>query len=207
MEIKRVVEPSLQENTYVIIHENDCVIIDPGSDDDNILAQIHKLIAGKRLRAVLYTHCHFDHIRGGRFFNVDQYMSDEDIEQVPLQSSKAKMLWGVDFKEPSNLKPLTKEMILGIFDFTVFSTPGHTVGSVCFVLNKSKKLGLSTPVMFSGDTLFKGNYGRLDLGGDGNQMRMSLKFLSTMPPETVFYPGHGDSSTIQAELHWLKTIP
>ncbi|MBN1175487.1 MBL fold metallo-hydrolase [Candidatus Woesearchaeota archaeon] len=207
MDIKRVVEPSLQENTYVLISEDDCVIIDPGSDDDTILAQIHKLIAGKRLRGVLYTHCHFDHIRGGRYFNADQYMSEEDIDDLPLQSSRAKMMWGVDFKEPENIKPLTKQIILGGFNFTVFQTPGHTNGSVCFVLNKSQKLNLSNPVMFSGDTLFKGTYGRIDLGGNGAQMTASLKFLSTLPPETVFYPGHGESSTIGAELRWLKTIP
>ena len=80
----------------------------------------------------------------------------------------------------------------GGLTFQVLSTPGHTPGSVCL---------LCETVLFSGDTLFAGSYGRTDfLGGSSRDMAASLKRLSMLPPETRVLPGHGPSSTIEEEL-------
>ena len=76
--------------------------------------------------------------------------------------------------------------------FQVLATPGHTPGSVCLLCEN---------VLFSGDTLFAGSYGRTDfLGGSSRDMAASLKRLSKLPPETRVLPGHGASSTIEEEL-------
>ena len=76
--------------------------------------------------------------------------------------------------------------------FQVLSTPGHTPGSVCLLCEN---------VLFSGDTLFAGSYGRTDFpGGSSRDMAASLKRLSSLPPETRVLPGHGPSSTIEEEL-------
>ena len=76
--------------------------------------------------------------------------------------------------------------------FQVLATPGHTPGSVCLLCEN---------VLFSGDTLFAGSYGRTDfLGGSSRDMSASLKRLSKLPPETRVLPGHGASSTIEEEL-------
>ena len=77
-------------------------------------------------------------------------------------------------------------------------TPGHTEGSTCFYLPQDG-------VLFSGDLLFAGNVGRIDLpGGDAGQMEMSLARIATIPPATRVFPGHGPATTIGDELHWLR---
>ena len=200
MEVRCITDPEMKENAYVLIEGDDCLLIDPGSDDDFVMRDIHKMLSGKRLKAIVYTHNHFDHLRGGRHFDVDQYMSEDDINELPLQTARAKSFWGVEFKEPRELTPLNEEMDIGRFHFRTIPTPGHTTGSVCLFFEKEN-------VLFTGDTLFKRTYGRTDLGGDDSQMRSSLKKLAKLPPKTLIYPGHGDYSTIEDEIDWIEAIP
>jgi glyoxylase-like metal-dependent hydrolase (beta-lactamase superfamily II) len=78
-------------------------------------------------------------------------------------------------------------------DIAVLPTPGHTKGSVCLYLE-------GEGVLFSGDTLFRAGYGRLDLyGGDLHSMIESLKKLFTLPQGVKVYPGHGGATTIGEE--------
>jgi len=85
-------------------------------------------------------------------------------------------------------------------DVVAMHTPGHTEGSTCFYLASEKAL-------FSGDVLFKGNVGRIDLpGGDARAMEKSLARIAELPADTRVYPGHGDLTTIGAELTWLRTF-
>src|SRR5207248_896290 len=77
-------------------------------------------------------------------------------------------------------------------------TPGQTEGSTCFHLPDHGAL-------FSGDVVFAGNVGRVDLpGGDAAQMEKSLQRVAGLPPETKVYPGHGPTTTLGAELPWLR---
>ncbi|MBI2982643.1 MAG: MBL fold metallo-hydrolase, partial [Chloroflexi bacterium] len=77
-------------------------------------------------------------------------------------------------------------------------TPGHTEGSTCFYLP-------AEGILFSGDVLFSGNVGRVDLpGGDPRQMEASLRRVAALPPRTRVYPGHGPPTTIGDELGWLR---
>ena len=77
-------------------------------------------------------------------------------------------------------------------------TPGHTEGSTSFYLPKEATL-------FSGDLLFRGNVGRVDLpGGDARQMEASLARVAALPTATRVYPGHGPATTVGAELPWLR---
>ncbi len=82
----------------------------------------------------------------------------------------------------------------------VLHTPGHTEGSVCLV---SRDAG----VVFSGDTLFPGGWGRVDLpGGDADAMVESLRRLATLPDGLRVLPGHGRATTIGAERPWLELV-
>jgi hydroxyacylglutathione hydrolase len=82
----------------------------------------------------------------------------------------------------------------------VLHTPGHTEGSVCLA---SREAG----VVFSGDTLFPGGWGRVDLpGGDADAMVESLRRLATLPDDLRVLPGHGRSTTIAAERRWLELV-
>jgi hydroxyacylglutathione hydrolase len=82
----------------------------------------------------------------------------------------------------------------------VLHTPGHTEGSVCLVSHEAG-------VVFSGDTLFPGGWGRVDLpGGDPGAMVESLRRLATLPDALRVLPGHGRATTIGAERPWLELV-
>ena len=90
----------------------------------------------------------------------------------------------------NNLEFIYEEEILniGLFSINIYFLPGHTKGSVGYLIKDN---------LFSGDTLFKGNYGRCDLyGGDIKMMKKSLSFLFSLSDNIKVYPGHGDITTI-----------
>jgi len=143
------------------------------------------------------THTHPDHV-GGRFAGVEI----EGVEQL-LSKCKAKVV--VHKAEAEFLKPLSSEIIraesgdkidVGGIEIRLIHTPGHTPGSQCFLIDNR---------IVSGDTLFIGSCGRVDLpGSDPQQMYYSLtQKLMALPDETILFPGHNYSdrptSTIGAE--------
>lgn len=79
------------------------------------------------------------------------------------------------------------------FSFEVIKTPGHTKDSISFYFEKEKR-------MFVGDFLFYHSIGRMDLGGNEEDMIHSLKKISIYPKETILYPGHGRSTSLKEEL-------
>ncbi|MDO8562559.1 MAG: MBL fold metallo-hydrolase, partial [Candidatus Limnocylindria bacterium] len=82
-------------------------------------------------------------------------------------------------------------------ELVALHTPGHTEGSTSFHLPREG-------IVFTGDLLFKGTIGRVDLpGGDARAMERSLARVAALPPATVVYPGHGAPTSIGAELPWL----
>jgi glyoxylase-like metal-dependent hydrolase (beta-lactamase superfamily II) len=92
------------------------------------------------------------------------------------------------------------EVRFGGIRLRVLHTPGHTEGSVCL-------LDLDAGLLFSGDTLFAGGWGRVDLpGGDATAMADSLARLSTMEDGVQVFPGHGGSTTIGRERAWLELV-
>ena len=88
----------------------------------------------------------------------------------------------------------------GEIDLQVRHTPGHTEGSVCLVAESER-------LLFTGDTLFAGAWGRIDLtGGSEDQMIDSLSRLSTMADDLRVLPGHGSNSTLEREKPWLEEV-
>lgn len=82
----------------------------------------------------------------------------------------------------------------------VLHTPGHTEGSVCLLAEGER-------LLFSGDTLFQGAWGRTDLpGGSEDQMVESLTRLTSLDPDLVVLPGHGGRTTIERELPWMEMV-
>ena len=103
------------------------------------------------------------------------------------------------FREPYTITPDVTvkegdELSIAGFTWKVFETPGHTIGSCCYYIEKES-------VLFSGDTLFAGSYGRTDFPtGSGRQIAESVRrLLSTLPDDTMVYPGHMDTTTIGFE--------
>lgn len=175
-----------QENCYIIFDDKDSIIIDPGDDFDlidNAIAQ-NKLVP----RAILLTHGHFDHVGAVKSlkekYNIKVYMNSDDLELLSFMRTK-------DFDIDVDIKNL-EEIFVGNIKIKCIKTPGHSKGSVCYIIDD---------FLFSGDTLFAGSIGRCDLPG-GSPVAL-LNTLSTivvkLDDKFIVLPGHGEKSTIAEE--------
>ena len=176
-----------QTNCY-LLWEGDsdtCVVIDPGYAPEEIIYGVKR--QGKQIEAILLTHGHFDHVGAVRKIAADTgcqvYLCAEDLS-MPEQMTAGPLYYTHTYKEGDTLD-------LAGATFRVIHTPGHTPGSVCI---------LCEDAMFSGDTLFAGSCGRTDLpGGSWATILQSLKRLAGMTQNYTIYPGHGESTTLEAE--------
>ncbi|MGI6634288.1 MAG: MBL fold metallo-hydrolase [Christensenellales bacterium] len=189
MNIQIVPVGALETNCYVLSLEgrNDAVIIDPGDDADKIKAAL----GDKQVAAILLTHGHYDHTGALYAFpDVPIYLHPNDHEMLtnPLLSVAK---WAGDSKPRRKATHTVVEgqvLKLAGLVIQVLHTPGHTQGCVCYAVGND---------IFTGDTLFDGDYGRTDLpGGDAGQMRKSIRRLLQFAGRHA-YPGHGTNMIIQ----------
>ena len=152
---------------------------------------------------ILATHGHLDHLWGAKWatdrWNVPVLIPEADIPMVKAMQSQYDLFGIRSTPQPFPIESL-QSFQLSTFNFQLLPTPGHTPGSVC-LYSPSLQGGDGVGFLFSGDTLFRGGYGRTDLpGGDTSQLIASLRQLATLPPETQVFPGHGEPTTIGSEL-------
>lgn len=184
-------------NTFLVIDsKNSCVVIDPSIDYDGIINYILK--NDLSLKGILLTHSHFDHMRGVdrlvSYFHVPFYVHEDDIGGL---TDYKKNCSNLDKKVIVNSKPTKvndgEKISLLEDEIYVIHTPYHTVGSVCYYIDKDKAL-------FSGDSLFKMMVGRSDLPTSCSFLRKeSLQKLIKLNDEVKVYPGHGRFTTIGEE--------
>ncbi len=191
----------LEVNCYILGCEKtrEAIVIDAGGDSEKIVNFIEK--NSLKLKYILCTHSHFDHISG----NYDL----KNATDAPIMIHKAEadsitnisasaLMFGLNIKNspPADILlehgdniQVGEEIILA-----TLHTPGHSAGSSSFILQ-------GYPVVFVGDTLFAGSIGRTDLpGGDYNTLIDSVKkHLFVLPDETKAFPGHGPETTIGYE--------
>jgi hydroxyacylglutathione hydrolase len=201
---------SFATNCYLVAAApgEECLIIDPGQDAEPGIAEI---IDQYRLRpaAVLLTHGHIDHIWsvapvcGARniaayIHPADRALLSDPAKGLPMQAGQ-QLFGGITFTEPDDVVELAGGMTLDLagVQFVVDYAPGHTPGSLTFRLPAAAEPG----TLFSGDLLFAGSIGRVDLpGGDYATILQSLaRVCLPLPDETVVLSGHGPETTIGTE--------
>ncbi len=199
MEIRRIIVGPLRTNCYCVVSRGEALIIDPGADPMRII----DLLGDTKLRYIIATHGHFDHVSAveplRKRYSSPFLIHREDEETLRIFGSY--VLCG---SPPRPDRFLEEGDIVRVGDeiFHIIHTPGHTPGSICIYSSSSK-------VVFTGDTLFRGAFGRTDLpGGDPEKMFDSLrKIFRILTDEYVVYPGHGESTTIGEEKrHYLALL-
>ena len=200
MIVNTYVEGPIDANNYLLIDEDsdNAVLIDCSSPDEEFIEQIKQ--EGVKLKAILLTHGHFDHILGcNKFketFDCDVYISEEDVEQLNFAPQMTTMLAGEAIPKVTSVNKYLKDgdiLTFGNIELKAISTPGHTKGGMSYLTKFGK--------VFTGDTLFQGSVGRTDLfQGDFSALKHSVKdVLFNLPVETEVLPGHGPKTTIKFE--------
>jgi glyoxylase-like metal-dependent hydrolase (beta-lactamase superfamily II) len=176
----------------------EAIVVDPGDEVDRIHRRLNE--HGLRLKQILITHAHIDHVGGAlklkRLTGAPIFLNQEDLPLLEMMAVQAAWL-GVDTPETAKPdEPLTEGMTVGLarYPAQVIHTPGHTQGSVCLHFAPMK-------MVIAGDTLFAGSIGRTDLpGGNYGQIIESIQSrLLALPDETRVLPGHGPETTLARE--------
>lgn len=194
----------VQTNCYIISNkQQDCLIIDPGEEGNKIINEIRK--ANLNPQAILLTHAHFDHIGAvdtvRDAFGIPVYMHKKEKEWLGEPnlngSGKYAQLPNYMIKQADHYLAPAKEVTVGSFTFEVVHTPGHSPGSISFLFDEDR-------LAFVGDTLFKNSIGRTDLiDGDEKLLLKSIREkLLVLSNDTIIYPGHDESTTVEDEVKW-----
>ena len=180
----------------------EAIVVDAGCYTPSEAAEVKQFTDDNKLtvKYLVNTHCHIDHILGINvlrdIYNVDCYAHREELPTLQMAPQHAMMFGLVIDTVPRVEKTIDEgdELKFGNTTLKVIHTPGHTLGGVCFYSEKDKML-------ITGDTLFQGSIGRIDLGGgsfDSIIHSITTKLL-TLHDEVMIFPGHGDFSTIGKE--------
>jgi hydroxyacylglutathione hydrolase len=184
-------------NCYVVRAENgapEAAVIDPSGDAATLRLELARM--GARCTAILITHAHWDHLLGvadlAEGTGAPVYMSD--LERPALERPD-ELQQGVSLRAHTVDHPLAggETIEAAGISFEVLNVPGHSPGHLAYHADGC---------LFSGDVLFAGSVGRVDLPfGDWDALVGSIRMLiERFPPETVVYSGHGPSTTLGDEL-------
>lgn len=193
-------QPHLLTNSYVICNEKtkEAMVIDPGGEPEKIIEMLD--IFKAQLKYIFLTHCHADHIgaisdlknaKGGKIL-----ITRDDSEGLYNKNISLADYVNMELPElEADSRIDDGDLIhIGDIEFKVIATPGHTKGSCSLYCEKER-------LVFTGDTLFSGTWGRTDLpSGNFVEIMDSISNkLMMLPDETIVYPGHGKTTMIQDE--------
>ena len=187
-------------NCYIVVDEEtkEAMVIDPGGEIEKITNMLD--IIGAKVKYIYLTHCHGDHI--GVAEKLRQYTNAKFLiyitESEALNNPDINLLDYIGMEQihlEADSRVQDEDLIhIGNIEFKVIHTPGHTGGSTSLYCEKYNML-------FSGDTIFSGTWGRTDLptGSIKDIMSSITKKILVLPDDTIIYPGHGRLTMIQDE--------
>lgn len=192
-------------NCYIIQDKEtkETMVIDPGGEPVKILNMLDLLEA--KVKYIYLTHCHGDHIgaiteiknkKGGKILIHRFDAQGLEDDSISLQSYIG--MENIELEPDSRVDD--EDLIhIGNIEFKVIHTPGHTRGGSSLYCKAEK-------MVFTGDTLFRGTWGRTDLptGSLDDIMNSISQKLMMLPEDTIVYPGHGKSTMIKEErpIYW-----
>lgn len=187
-------------NCYIIGDEDtgEGILVDPGEQIDEILTEVRN--SGLKITKIVNTHTHIDHVAGAQdamdALGVGFYIHPEEepvLNALPESAQRFPQFGDVKVPRIEGYYEEGDEVEIGSLKAKVLHTPGHTWGSICFVIEDQ---------IIAGDTLFAGSVGRVDLTG-GTSMRELVGSIKTKlmahPDSYAVHPGHGPSTTIGVE--------
>ena len=189
----------VQTNCFFLINEDtkELLIIDPADRAQGIIDWI--LSEGLKPVAILLTHGHFDHIMAveglRKEYQIPMYASKDEVEVLANPQLNVSTMMGAYVSMKADELFADGDVLeLAGMKLKVISTPGHTIGSVCFYIEEEKML-------ISGDTLFEASVGRTDFPtGSSRQLIHSIKTrLFILPEDVNVFPGHGEVTSIAYE--------
>ena len=197
--ITQIITGKWKENCYIVRNDkSSALIIDPGDEPEKIIDHLtqNKL----KPAAILNTHAHYDHIGAVQplkenyiipFFIHSLERSNlrnVNIYRQMIDKLEAIIIPQVDVYLDEQINPLT----IGKFEVNVIFTPGHSAGSICFIIDNN---------LFCGDLFYKDRIGRTDFpGANSSLLKNSLAHISKLPHNIMVYPGHGEMTTLEDVL-------
>ena len=215
--VKRVVAPYFATNCWIIAPraKSECILVDPGIGDGDFIEKIKLKVSENQLKvaAVIITHGHLDHIYS-TLTTIEEFApmslqiheADSELLEFPelamgpqSRDLMRELSTSMPYRSADRFLGINRidgdlSLELGEMRFEFLHTPGHTPGSISFVIDGE--------VVVTGDTLFAGSIGRTDLPrGSIAEISHSLREkIATLPSDLRVLPGHGEETTIAREL-------
>jgi len=199
LEVRQLTVGPIAENCFVFRGEGaeKALVVDPGEEPERILAEIEQ--TGAEVEAILITHCHFDHVGAvtplAEATGAPVYCPEIEVPVLAdIMSFTMPGFGPYEGYEADETVKGGETLELAGLTLDVLFTPGHSPGHVTYSVRGEE-------VIFSGDVLFQGSVGRVDLpGGDGPTLLRSIQsLLDSHSAETTVYPGHMGITSLGAE--------
>jgi len=199
IEVRQLTVGPIAENCFIVRPEGGekALVVDPGEEAERILASVEEM--GASVEAILVTHTHFDHVGAvtpvARATGAPVYCPEIEVPALAdIMSFTMPGFGPFEGYEADETVAGGETLELAGLTLDVIFTPGHSPGHVTYSVRDEEAI-------FSGDVLFQGSVGRVDLpGGDGPTLLRSIQTLvDAHSPETTVYPGHMGVTTLAAE--------